>query len=86
MHGPDPIAPLKLQAARALVTALERWTSGDASALIGVERERIADLRRGKLERFSLERLIRFLVRAGARVEVRITPPGEASLEPRHPN
>jgi predicted XRE-type DNA-binding protein len=44
-------------------------------ALIGVERERIAEICRGKLDRFSLERLIRFLARAGARVELRIAPP-----------
>ena len=44
-------------------------------ALIGVERERIAELCRGKLDRFSLERLIRLLVRAGARIDLQIAPP-----------
>jgi len=42
-----------------------------------VERERIPELRRGPLDRFSLERLIRLLVRAGASVELRATPPRE---------
>ena len=73
--NPDPIPELKEQAARALVPLVEGWSRGDASALIGVERERIAELCRGKLDRFSLERLIRLLVRAGARVELRIAPP-----------
>jgi predicted XRE-type DNA-binding protein len=54
---------------------VERWNRNDAAALLGTEGERIADLRYGRLDRFSLERLIRFLVRAGARVELRITPP-----------
>jgi predicted XRE-type DNA-binding protein len=70
----DPIPGLKEQAAAALVSLLERWSGGDAAALIGVERERVVELRRGSLDRFSLERLIRFLVRAGARVELRIAP------------
>jgi predicted XRE-type DNA-binding protein len=58
---------------------VEKWNRDDAAALIGTERERIADLRHGKLDRFSLERLIRFLVRAGARVELRITPARRAA-------
>ena len=73
--NPDPISALKEQAAGALVPLVERWSRGDAAALIGIERERIAELCRGKLDRFSLERLIRLLVRAGARVELRIAPP-----------
>lgn len=42
MH-PDPIPELKEQAARALVPLVEVWSRGDAAALIGVERERIAN-------------------------------------------
>jgi predicted XRE-type DNA-binding protein len=79
MTGTDPIAALKRHAADALVPLLEHWSRADAAALIAVERERIAELCRGKLDRFSLERLIRFLVRAGAHVELRITPPAAAS-------
>ncbi|HEV8446951.1 MAG TPA: XRE family transcriptional regulator [Gemmatimonadaceae bacterium] len=56
---------------------MERWSTREAAALIGVERERIRELRRGPLDRFSLERLIRLLVRAGASVELRATPPRE---------
>jgi predicted XRE-type DNA-binding protein len=73
--NPDPISELKEQAARALVPLVEHWSRGDAAALIGIERERIAELCRGKLDRFSLERLIRLLVRAGAHVELRIAQP-----------
>ena len=75
MPATDPIPALKQEAAVALVPLVERWNRNDAAALLGTEGERIADLRFGRLERFSLERLIRFLVRAGARVELRITPP-----------
>ena len=75
----DPIPALKQHAARALVPILDRLSTADAAALIRVECERIPELRRSQLDRFSLERLIRFLVRAGARVELRITPPTSAS-------
>ncbi len=84
MH-PDPIPALKEQAARALVPLVDGWSRGDAAALIGIERERIAELCRGKLDRLSLERLIRLLVRAGARVELRIAPPTVGPFAPRRP-
>ena len=41
-------------------------------ALLGTDRFRIADLRRRRLARFSLETPLRFLVRAGLRVELRV--------------
>ena len=75
MAATDPIPALKQEAAVALVPLVERWNRYDAAALLGTERERIADLRGATLDRSSLERLIRFLVRAGARVELRIAPP-----------
>lgn len=74
MSDADPIVALKQQAANALLPLIKGSTTEYAAAVIGVERERIPELRRGELHRFSLERLIRLLVRAGARVELRITP------------
>ena len=71
----DPILDLKRQAGAALVPLVDHWNSDDIASLLRTERERVAELRRGKLDRFSLERLIRFLVRAGARVELQITHP-----------
>jgi predicted XRE-type DNA-binding protein len=59
----DPIPELKRQAGAALVPIVKHWNSVDIAVLLGTERERIAELRRGKLDRFSLERLIRFLAR-----------------------
>jgi predicted XRE-type DNA-binding protein len=41
-------------------------------SVLGTDDWRIADIRGGRLERFSLERLIRFLSSAGAHVELRI--------------
>jgi hypothetical protein len=69
----DPIPDLKRRAAAALVPLLQ-GNAHDVAAGIGTDQPRISDLRRGKLERFSLETLIRYLVRSRQRVELQITP------------
>ena len=66
MH-PDPIPELKQAAGAALARRISGWASAhDAAALLCTERARILDIRRGTLKRFSLETLLRLLVRAGA--------------------
>jgi predicted XRE-type DNA-binding protein len=52
---------------------LAGWNADDVAVLIGTDRPRISELRRGKLDRFSLETLIRYLVRLGHRVDVTVT-------------
>ena len=44
-----------------------------AAELLGTDQPRVSDLRNGKLERFSLERLIRFAARRGGTVSITIT-------------
>jgi len=73
---PDPILELKQAAGAALALRIEGWASAyDAAAFLGTDRARIGDIRRGTLKRFSFEMLLRLLVRAGARVEIRVTVP-----------
>jgi len=73
---PDPILELKQAAGAALARRIEGWASAyDAAAFLGTDRARIGDIRRGTLKRFSFEMLLRLLVRAGARVEIRVTVP-----------
>ena len=71
---PDPIPDLKRQVGAELAKQLGNWTSDwnsdDAAAWIGTDRGRISELRRGKLDRFSLETLIRYLTRLGRVVEL----------------
>jgi predicted XRE-type DNA-binding protein len=47
------------------------WNGDDIGTVLGVDRSRVADLRHGRLARFSLETLVRLLVRAGYAVELR---------------
>ena len=67
----DPIATLKRQAGSLLAELVRNGNVDDLGALLCTDRSRIADLRRGRLERFSLETLLRFLIRAGMRIELR---------------
>ena len=70
---PDPICDLKQAAGAALARRIEGWPSAhDAAAFLGTDRARIGDIRRGTLKAV-LVRLLRLLVRAGARVEIRLT-------------
>ena len=87
----DPIPELKRQAASELATLFEGWDVFDVAAHVGADARRITEIKRGQLERFSLETLIRYLARMRRVVELRITkeflthrhptPPGESKRE-----
>jgi hypothetical protein len=72
-HARDPIPELKRLAGAELAKLLDGWNADDVAVLIGTDRPRISELRRGKLDRFSLEALIRYLTRLNKRVELQIT-------------
>ena len=72
MSAHDPIPALKRQLAELLVERVEGWSQTDAAHLLGTDQPRLSDLRAGRLERFSLEQLIRFVVRAEGTVEIHV--------------
>jgi predicted XRE-type DNA-binding protein len=72
MSHDDPIPALKRQLGVELQRLLRDWNADDVAFIMGTDRWRIADLRRGRLERFSLERLIRFLARLDYSVELTV--------------
>lgn len=49
-----------------------RLTQGQAAALLGVDQPKISALKQGKLTAFSIERLMRFLVRLGRDIEIKV--------------
>ena len=69
----DPIPALKQQLGAELARLLVGWNADDVGFLIGTDRPRISELRRGKLDRFSLETLIRYLARLQHRVDISVT-------------
>lgn len=48
------------------------WTQAEAAQVMGVTQPRVADLTRGKIERFDLEALVAIATAAGLAVEVRV--------------
>lgn len=68
----DPIPELKRQLACELVRVTEGWTPTELGFFMGVDQPRVSDLRRGKLDRFSVESLIRFLKRMDHSVQVTV--------------
>jgi predicted XRE-type DNA-binding protein len=69
----DPIPALKQQLGTELAQLLAGWNADDTAVLIGPDRARISELRRGKLARFSLETLIRHLARLRHRIDMTVT-------------
>src|SRR5688572_14503426 len=59
------------------------WTGEMAAELIRVDHPRMSDLRRGHLERFSLERLILFAIRLRADVTIGVRWDPQRPLAPR---
>ena len=69
----DPIPALKRELGAQLAPLVRGWNADDIAYALRTDRSRIAELRREKLDRFSLETLIRYLTRAGMCVELRVT-------------
>lgn len=68
----DPIPRLKQQLRDELIGVIGEENQVVAARAIGTDQPRMSDLERNRLERFSLETLIRFLTRVECRVELRV--------------
>lgn len=77
----DPVPALKTQLAEVLIAHLEGLSPEQAGACVGLSRQRIGVIRAGRLEDFSLQRLVRLLHGLGARIAIEVTPPDEARLK-----
>lgn len=79
--SPQEAAALRVRAdlmiAVSEVIQRRRLTQAAAAKLMGVTQPRISDLRRGKIDRFSIDMLVRMLARAGVRVRFSIGPTGK---------
>jgi predicted XRE-type DNA-binding protein len=73
---PDPVPALKEAVARAIVDRLQGWTQVNAAELLRTDQPRVSDLRNGRLERFSLEKLVRLAtrLRGDVTIDVRWDP------------
>jgi len=68
----------ELEIRSVLLIGLERWlsTSGmtqtNAAKVLGVTQARVSDIRRGKINQFSLDLLVRLAARAGLRPTLKL--------------
>ena len=69
----DPIAALKRQLADEILTITNTLNFFIAASLLDLDPSRLSDLRRGRVERFSVERLIRILATVGRRVDMTVS-------------
>ncbi len=49
-----------------------RLTQSKAAELLGIHQSRVSDLMRGKIDRFSIDMLVKLLAKVGRQVEIRI--------------
>ncbi len=73
MPTPDPILALKVQLAQRLVDRLEGWSQADAGVLLGADQPRASNLRRQRLDRFSLDRMVRFAAALGGDITIDVS-------------
>ncbi len=50
----------------------KRLTQSDAAELLGIHQSRVSDLVRGKIDRFSIDMLVKLLAKAGRHVEIKV--------------
>ena len=65
---------LRAQLMRELETLIHdaRLTQSDAAELLNIHQSRVSDLVRGKIDRFSIDTLVKLLARAGRQVELKV--------------
>lgn len=86
MGMPNPeIALAKAEIARQInhILALRGLSQADAGKLLGIPQPRVSDLSRGRLGKFSLEKLIDFAKRCGNDVEIWMKPSRKPHLKVR---
>ena len=65
---------LRAQLMRELDTLIHknRLTQSEAAELLGIHQSRVSDLVRGKIDRFSIDMLIKLLAKTGRQVEMKV--------------
>jgi len=79
LFEPAEAERLSIQSGLALVLeraiAARKWTQAEAARRLGITQPRVNDLLRGRLEKFSIDALIVYLVRMGVPVRIETSAP-----------
>ena len=76
----DPVPALKARLASEIVARMERPGGVTGALLSVIGGPRLSNLRRSRLDRFSVQGLIRTLARLGYEVEVTLTTPEQVRM------
>jgi predicted XRE-type DNA-binding protein len=72
---------LKERLAEELLALLDGWDQTDAAAQVGLRQPDISLLRSGRLERFSVGRLLRLIAARGYHIEIALRPVGRPTVK-----
>jgi len=76
LFPPEKAAEMEMRAQ--LLIGLEQWlergrmTQAEAAKVLGVTQARVSDLKRGKIDRFSMDLLVRLAARAGLNPKLKL--------------
>jgi predicted XRE-type DNA-binding protein len=76
LFPPEKAAEMEMRAQ--LLMGLEQWlernrmTQSEAAKVLGVTQARVSDLKRGKINRFSMDLLVRLAARAGLKPKLKL--------------
>ena len=76
LFPPEKAAELEMRAQ--LLIGLEHWleksrmTQAEAAKVLGLTQARVSDLKRGKIDRFSMDLLVRLAARAGLKPKLKL--------------
>lgn len=84
-YGEEDMAKISIARIIASMINQKNITQSEAADLIGIDQPKVSMLLRGKLDAFSIERLLSFLVRLGSTVDINISsslssPPGRINV------
>jgi len=82
-NADEMLAKAELAIKIAEILRQRRLTQVQAAAVLGVDQPKVSALIRGRLSGFSIERLLRFLLRLGTDVSITIKPHSRPRSKPR---
>jgi predicted XRE-type DNA-binding protein len=82
-NADEMLAKAELAIKIADILRRQRLTQVQAAAVLGVDQPKVSALIRGRLSGFSIERLLRFLLRLGTDVSITIKPHFRSRSKPR---
>ena len=68
----DPIPKLKEQLRQVILAEVGQWSQQTAAGVLRIDQARMSKLERGRLDAFSLEKLIRILATVDLRVDINV--------------